>query len=67
MEKKESSIDFFEYKESEGKRICKYCGIDIDMYVCCTSADLDRLFKLHGNCWMKYRANGEKYPMPGKV
>lgn len=45
----------------EGKRICDYCGVNIDY------DDIDVLYEIHGNCWQKYRADGKIYPMPGKV
>jgi len=42
----------------KGGRICKYCGINMDI------ADLDILEFIHGTCWQQYRKNGETYPMP---
>ncbi len=42
----------------KGGRICKYCGINMDI------ADLDILEFIHGTCWQQYRKNGEIYPMP---
>lgn len=42
----------------KGGRICKYCGINMDI------ADLDILEFIHGTCWQQYRKNGEIYPTP---
>jgi hypothetical protein len=42
----------------KGGRICKYCGINMDI------KDMDILEFIHGTCWQQYRKNGEIYPMP---
>jgi hypothetical protein len=45
----------------EKKRICKYCGWDMD------EPDLEILGFFHSDCWKMYRADGLLYPMPKSV
>ncbi len=40
------------------KRICKYCGWDMD------DPDLEVLEFMHSECWKQYRSHNEVYPMP---
>jgi hypothetical protein len=40
------------------KRICKYCGWDMD------EPDLEILYFFHEDCWKDYRKDGLLYPMP---
>jgi len=42
----------------EGPRICKYCGINIDI------KDIELLKFFHETCWQQYRINNEVYEMP---
>ena len=45
----------------EGKRICRVCGLNIDI------KDLNILFHLHSECWRTYRKKGWFYPLPANV
>jgi hypothetical protein len=45
-------------KKMKKKRICKYCGWDMD------ESDLEILTFFHSDCWKEYRKWGLLYPMP---
>jgi hypothetical protein len=47
-----------ERKATNPKRICKYCGWDMD------EPDLEVLSFFHRDCWKDYRIDGLVYPMP---
>lgn len=44
--------------EFEKKRICRYCGWDLD------EPDSEILFFFHSGCWKEYRKDGLLDPMP---
>jgi hypothetical protein len=46
---------------NDDKRICKYCGWDMD------ESDLETLIFFHSDCWKEYRKDGLVYPMPEHV
>jgi hypothetical protein len=52
-------------KRNKKKRICKYCGWDMD------ESDIEILIFFHSDCWKEYRKEYRKdgllYPMPGCV
>ncbi|HKG42184.1 MAG TPA: hypothetical protein VKA98_08605 [Nitrososphaeraceae archaeon] len=48
-------------KKKKKKRICKYCGWDMD------ESDVEILIFFHSDCWKEYRKDGLLYPMPGHV
>lgn len=48
-------------KKKKKKRICKYCGWDMD------ESDIEILIFFHSDCWKEYRKDGLLYPMPGCV
>jgi hypothetical protein len=54
-EKKKAHID------SDEKRICKYCGWDMD------ESNIEILIFFHSDCWKEYRKDGLVYPMPEHV
>ncbi|MDP9289721.1 MAG: response regulator [Thermoproteota archaeon] len=47
--------------ELQNKRICKYCGWDID------EPDSEILSFFHSDCWKEYRKDGLLDPMPENV
>jgi hypothetical protein len=48
-------------RKKKEKRICKYCGWDMD------ESDIEILIFFHSDCWKEYRKDGLLYPMPGCV
>lgn len=48
-------------RKKKEKRICKYCGWDMD------ESDIEILIFFHSDCWKEYRKDGLLYPMPGYV
>jgi hypothetical protein len=47
-----------EQQAIDPKRICKYCGWNMD------EPDLEVLSFFHQDCWKNYRKDGLVYPMP---
>jgi hypothetical protein len=48
-------------KMKKKKRICKYCGWDMD------ESNIEILIFFHSDCWKEYRKDGLLYPMPEHV
>ncbi len=52
------SQDSIKYRINKSKRICRYCGWNMD------EPNIEILSFFHQDCWKSYRKEGFLYPMP---